>query len=60
MDFCNDQPGRLLAVFVISPILLCKGVFYNDLFIIIFAILLFCWDLYHIVYTKPNYTLSIR
>lgn len=56
--FCNDQPGRLLAVFIIAPILLYKGIFYNDIFIIIFAIILFIWDLYHILYTKPNYNLS--
>lgn len=32
-NFCNDQPGRLISVFIISPILFFKGVFYNDIFI---------------------------
>ena len=53
-NFCNDQPGRLFAVFIISPILFFKGVFYNDIFIVFFSIILFFWDLYHILYTKPN------
>lgn len=38
-EFCNDQPGRLLAVFLFAPILI---------------LILFLWDLYHILYTKPN------
>lgn len=50
----TDQPGRLCAVFYIAPILFLKGIEYNDLFIIIFAIVLFCWDLYWIIYKKPN------
>lgn len=48
----TDQPGRVLAVFVVSPILLFKGLKYKDYFIIIFAIILFFWDLYWIL-TKP-------
>lgn len=57
-NFCNDQPGRILAVFIIAPILLCKGVYYNDWFVIFFAIILFIWELYHIIYTKPNHYLD--
>ena len=57
-NLCNDQPGRLIAVFIISPILFLKGIFYNDIFIVFFSIILFFWDLYHILYTKPNYDLN--
>jgi len=53
-EFCNDQPGRLLAVFIIAPILMIKGLHYNDYFIISFSVILFIWDLYHIIYSKPN------
>jgi hypothetical protein len=53
-EFCNDQPGRLLAVFIIAPILMIKGLHYNDYFIISFSLILFIWDLYHIIYSKPN------
>lgn len=54
LDFCNDQPGRLLAVCVISPILLYKGNMYNDYFILLFALVLFFWDLYWLCTSKPN------
>jgi hypothetical protein len=53
-SFCNDQPGRLIAVFLIAPILFLKGINYDDLFIFCFAIILFLWDLYYIIFTKPN------
>jgi hypothetical protein len=42
--YINDQPGRVLAVAVISPILLIKGLEYNDTFIKSFAVVLFIWD----------------
>ena len=52
MNF-TDQPGRIIAVFVISPILLYKGWQYNDWFIILFAIVLFVWDLYWLFMKEP-------
>ena len=54
LNFCNDQPGRFLAVFLFSPILIYKGYKYSDKFIFIFGILLLLWDLYHIIFTRPN------
>lgn len=53
-SFCNDQPGRFIAVLLFSPLLLYKGYVYNDNFLIFFSLLLFIWDLYNIIYTKPN------
>ncbi len=38
------QQMRILAVFIISPILVCKGVHYKDNFLIVFGILLALWD----------------
>ena len=53
-EFCNDQPGRLLAVFFFAPVLIYKGYEYSDKFLILFGLILLLWDLYHILYTKPN------
>ena len=50
----TDQPGRFLAVFVIAPILLYKGIRYADWFIILFALILFVWDLYWIITQPPK------
>lgn len=54
LDFCNDQPGRLVALIIVAPILFYKGLKYNDLFIIVFSIVLFLWDLYWLLTSKPN------
>ena len=39
---------------IVAPILFYKGLKYNDLFIIAFSIVLFLWDLYWLVTSKPN------
>lgn len=52
----TDQPGRVLAVFVISPILLFKGIKYKDYFIIVFAIILCIWDLFWLATEQPRRT----
>lgn len=44
--FKTDQPGRVIAVFVISPLLAYKGYIYKDIFISSFAVTLFIWDIY--------------
>lgn len=41
----TDQPGRVLAIFIFSPLILCKGINYEDKFLILFALLLFFWEL---------------
>lgn len=53
-EFYNDQPGRIIALIIIVPILFYKGIKYNDLFIILFSIILFLWDLYWLLTSKPN------
>jgi len=50
----TDQPGRIIAVFIISPILLYKSHKYKDWFIFIFSIILFSWDLYWLVCEPPK------
>ena len=49
----TDQPGRVVAVFVVAPVLLQKGYVYDDIFIKAFSVVLFAWDLYWIV-AKPS------
>lgn len=58
LEFCNDQPGRFVAIFIISPMLLYKGYNYNDIYLILLAIILFFWDTYWIVTSKPNKKIS--
>lgn len=50
----SDQPGRVLAVLVFAPLILYKGYKYHDRFLIIFAILLFIWDLYWLTSKPPR------
>jgi hypothetical protein len=50
----TDQPGRILAVFIISPILAYKGIIYDDWFIFIFAVILYAWDLYWLLACPPK------
>lgn len=50
---CNDQPGRVLACFLFAPIIGFKGIDYKDAFLILFAILLFSWDMYWIIFKAP-------
>ena len=50
----TDQPGRVLAVFVIAPTLAKKGIDYNDIFITVFSITLFTWDLFWLIAKPPR------
>lgn len=50
----NDQPGRVLAVFVCAPMLACKAYRYNDVEIGVFSFLLFSWDLFWLLYAAPR------
>lgn len=52
--FKTDQPGRLIAVFIIAPILAYKALKYHDTFIGVFSIVLFIWDLYWLLYAEPK------
>lgn len=53
-NYYNDQPSILLAIILFAPILLYKGYKYDDIFLIFFSLLLFIWDLYYIINTKPS------
>ena len=47
--FGTDQPGRWLAVLVLAPIIILKGIKFRDIFLIIFAIALFVWNVLFIL-----------
>jgi hypothetical protein len=49
----GDQPGRFVAVFVVSPVLARKGIEYDDFFIKSFSVALFLWDGFWILFKKP-------
>ena len=43
--------GRLFAIIVISPYLICKGKEYNDTILIIIGILIILWDSIKLIYS---------
>ena len=43
-----------MAVFVVAPVLLHKGVVYGYDFIKAFAVVLFAWDLYWLMTQRPR------
>jgi hypothetical protein len=45
----TDQPGRVVAVCFVAPILAKKGFEYGDSFIQAFSVILFTWDLYWLI-----------
>lgn len=52
----TDQPGRILAVTVFSPLLAYKSWLYQDKSIGAFSVALFVWDLYWLIYHEPKYS----
>ena len=38
------QHIRYVAVFIVGPILICKGMYYNDKILITIAVLMIFWD----------------
>ena len=51
----SDQPGRVIAVFVVSPVLAHKGfVVYQDVFLQTFSVVLFVWDLWWLLRKPPR------
>ena len=50
----SDQPGRIAAVFIVSPILAHKGILYDDRVLTAFSIVLFAWDLWWLLSASPR------
>ena len=53
----TDQPGRIFAILIFSPLLIYKGGIYEDYILILLGILLFLWDLYWIINYPPKSSL---
>ena len=49
----NDQKIRYIAVFLIAPTVILKGINYNDYIIIVIGMGLLFVDLYSLLYRKP-------
>lgn len=49
----NDQPGRLMAIFLFAPTLIWKGVYRNDIILCVLGVSLLIWDLYWVIFKKP-------
>ncbi len=54
MYWITDQPGRLLAVFVLGPALIWKAHAYQDTFIMLFASMLIVWDAWWLFFKEPH------
>lgn len=50
----TDQPGRWFAVVIFAPILIIKGVVYNDTILMVLGFLLLIWDLYWLIFKEPK------
>lgn len=58
----SDQPGRVLAVFILSPlliacgILLLKGKYIHDIacMLIVFSVVFFFYELFWLLYRDPK------
>ena len=40
-EYCNEQPARIIFILLLTPILFMKGFMNKDIFVMVFAILLF-------------------
>jgi hypothetical protein len=49
----TDQPIRYCAFFIFGPILIFKGMVIEDVFILLFGILLMCVDGFCIIFKEP-------
>ena len=49
-NIITDQPGRIFAVFVFSPLLILKGIQYDDLLLHCLGASLLTYDLFWLVY----------
>ena len=54
IKYLNDQPGRILAVFIFSPIIYKKSLKYKDKFLKLFSLSLFFWDLFWLISQRPK------
>lgn len=54
MTMFTDQPGRVFAVAVFSPLLIYKAMMYHDITLGILGAMLFTWDLFWLIKHTPK------
>ena len=56
----TEQPGRLIAIFLVGPYLIYIGKKYNNLFLIVLGILFIPYELFWIInYSPRNINITI-
>jgi hypothetical protein len=53
-EYCNEQPARIIFILLLTPILFMKGFMNKDIFVMVFAILLFLCEFYWMTFTRPK------
>ena len=53
---CNDQPGRVFAIFVLAPYILNRGLLYKDDTLIVVGIFFAIYEIFWIACAAPRYT----
>ncbi len=59
----SEQPGRLFAIFILSPYLIFCGYKYKNIILFILGILFFIYELFWITFYNPkniNFTINIK
>lgn len=49
----TDYPARCFAVFIFAPFLIIRGIKYKDNILILLGILLFVYEIFCMIYSKP-------
>ena len=49
----TDYPARCFAVFIFAPYIIYRGIKYKDDFLIFLGILLFIYESFCMIYSKP-------
>ena len=50
----TEQPGRLIAIFIIGPYLLYKGSIFNDKLLLILGIIFIIYELFWVIMYDPK------
>ena len=54
LNYFNDEIGKIIVIFIISPIILFKAYLFNDATLALLAILLFIYDFYWLYNYKKH------
>ena len=50
----SEQPGRYFAVIVVGPVLIYKGIHYDDYLLLVFGIIFMIYEMLWIQFAKPK------